>query len=177
MAERRRLPVLQQEKPPVEAPDPDGADETRPPLHWIGFGVVAIFAAWLPLTYLAGAASAKVIAARFGKDASKDAIALATSTMTSDERARLMAIVALPTILALAIAAFAGGFVVGRFGTGNGTRTAASAGAITAAIASLMAWSGVTSSALIGALVTVVVAIAFAAWGGRVGAARRPSHG
>jgi hypothetical protein len=167
------LPVLSDKgaRPPVSESE---EEPPRPPLHWIGFGTVAIFAAWLPLTYVAGAVSARVLAARFGKDASADAIALATSAMTEGERARLMAVVALPTLLALAVAAFGGGVVVGRFGSGTGAREAACAGAITALIASIMGWSRATASSLAAAAVMFVVATLFAAWGGRFGASRRP---
>ena len=173
MAERRRLPVLSNQ-PAASKPD---EEEPRPPWHWVGFGTVAIFAAWLPLAYVAGAVSAKVMAARFGADASKDAIDLALSAMTSGERARLMATVALPSILGLAIAAFGGGFVVGRFGTGTGVREAAMSGGVTALVASAMAFAGFTAATLIAAAVTFAVAIGFAAWGGLVGASRRPSAG
>jgi hypothetical protein len=177
VAERRRLPVLSNNSPPTEGGDQDGGaddDESRPALHWVGFGVVAMFAAWLPLTYVAGAISARVLAARFGADTSESAVALAMSAMTAPERARLMAIIALPAVVGLAVAAFGGGVVVGRFGSGTGAREAAYAGAVTAVIASLMAWSGVTASSIVAAVVTLTVAMAFAAWGGRFGASRRP---
>jgi hypothetical protein len=133
-----------------------------------------MFAAWLPLAYVAGAASAKVMASRFGADASKEAIALALAEMSSGEHARLMATVALPSILGLALAAFAGGLVVGRFGTGTGAREGAYSGAVTALIASAIAWAGLTASSFIAAAVTFAVAVGFAAWGGRLGASRRP---
>lgn len=168
MAERRRLPVLQNSPPPTAE-----EDEARPPWHWVGFGTVAIFAAWLPLAYVGGALSARVMTARFGPDASRDAIELALAAMTESERARLMAIVALPGVLALGIAAFAGGIVVGRFGSGTGAREAAVAGGATAVIASALAWNGPSLAALVGVIVTFAVAIAFAAWGGRLGASRR----
>src|SRR4051812_15465858 len=103
MAERRRLPVLSNAPPPPESSEE--ADEARPPWHWVGFGTVAMFAAWLPLAYVAGAASARVMTARFGGDASREAIELALAAMTSAERSRLMATVALPGIFALALAA------------------------------------------------------------------------
>ena len=170
MAERRRLPVISN-TPPTE----DEEDE-RPPWHWVGFGTVAIFAAWLPLAYVGGAISAKVMAARFGADASKEAIDLALRAMSGDERARLMATVALPSLLGLAIAAFAGGFVVGRFGSGTGVREAAYSGVLTAVVAILMAWAGPTVGTLIASVVTAFVAIAFAAWGARVGVGRRPAR-
>ena len=172
--ERRRLPVLNNNK----EEEPSSSDEEeeiseRPPWHWVGFGTVAIFAGWLPLAYVAGALSARVMASKFGADASKDAIDLALSTMTQGERARLMATVALPAILGLAIAAFGGGVIIGRFGSGTGAREAAYSGAITAFIASVMAWQGPTSSSFIAAGVTFLVAIGFAAWGGRFGKARK----
>lgn len=169
MAERRRLPVLQNTPPSPAAEE----DEARPPWHWVGFGTVAIFAAWLPLAYVGGALSARVMTARFGPNASRDAIELALASMASSERARLMAIVALPGILALGLAAFAGGIVVGRFGSGTGAREAAVAGGTTALIASILAWTGPSLAALFGLVVTFAVAIAFAAWGGRLGASRR----
>jgi tRNA-(ms[2]io[6]A)-hydroxylase len=167
MAERRRLPVIQ------NAPQAEAEDEPRPPWHWVGFGTVAIFAAWLPLAYAGAAISARVMEARFGRDASKEAVDLAMASMSPGERARLAAIVALPTLLGLAIAAFAGGFIVGRFGTGTGRREAALSGAVTALIAIAVAWSGPTAGTLIAAVVTAAVAIGFAAWGGALSAARR----
>ncbi len=174
MAERRHLPVLSNDPSPADSP---GDEETRPPWHWVGFGTVAIFAGWLPLAYVAGAVSAKVMAARFGADASRDAVDLALASMTAGERAQLMATVALPSILGLALAAFAGGVVVGRFGTGTGAREAAMSGGMTALIASAMAFAGFTVATLIAAVVTFAVAIGFAAWGGRLGATRRPRAG
>ena len=172
MAEkRRRLPVLSNE-PPAPAPA-DDEEEARPPYHWVGFGTVAIFAAWLPLTYIAGSVSKHVMDGRFGKDASADAIALAVNSMDTGERVRLMATIALPALFALAIAAFGGGFVVGRFGPGTGAREAAMAGVMTALVANLLAWPGgkdsVAFTALVGILVTSAVAIGFAAWGGALG--------
>jgi MFS family permease len=176
VAERRRLPVLNNDndKPPPSVEEEE-AEDGRPPWHWVGFGTVAIFAGWLPLAYVAGALSKRVMDARFGADASKDAIDLALSTMTQGERARLMATVALPAILGLAIASFGGGVIIGRFGSGTGAREAAYSGAIAAFIASVMAWQGPTSSSFIAAGVTFLVAVGFAAWGGRFGKKGRKS--
>jgi len=171
VAEKRRLPVLSNDAPKPPAEDED--DEARPPYHWVGFGTVAIFAAWLPLTYVAGSVSKHVMDGRFGKDASNDAIAIAVNAMETGERVRLMATIALPALFALAIAAFGGGFVVGRFGPGTGAREAALAGVMTAIVANLLAWpggkDGVALTALVGVLVTSAVAIGFAAWGGALG--------
>ena len=171
MSERRRLPVLSN-TPPPEAGDDEG--EERPPLHWVGFGTVAIFAAWLPLAYVAGAVSSRVMTSRFGGDASQEAIALGVAAMDPGGRARLMATVALPGLAALAIAAFGGGFVVGRFGDRTGTREAALSGVACAIVTSILAWSGVTLTAVAGVIVTALVAVGFAAWGGRFGLRRRP---
>ncbi|MBX3200707.1 MAG: hypothetical protein KF894_21400 [Labilithrix sp.] len=178
---RRRLPVLSNDPPPPPgtgaggSADPRDEDETRPPWHWAGFGTVAIFAAWLPLAYVAGAVSARVMAARFGADASREAIDLALAAMSSGERARLMATVALPSVLGLALAAFGGGVIVGRFGSGaQPARVAAVSGAMTALVASAIAWGGFTAATLVAAAVTFGVAVGFAAWGGRFGASRRP---
>lgn len=175
MPERRRLPVIQNEPSRNDGVASGDEDEVRPPWHWVGFGTVAIFAAWLPLAYAAGAVSAKVMASRFGADASKETIERSLATMSSGDHARLMATVALPSILGLALAAFAGGIIVGRFGTGTGAREAAYSGAVTALVASAIAWAGLTASSFIAAAVTFAVAVGFAAWGGRFGASRRDS--
>src|SRR5688572_7252794 len=98
---RRHLPVLKSESAGAASPATD--EEPRPPWHWVGFGTVAIFAIWLPLAYVAGAISARVMASRFGAEASKDSIDVALAAMSAGERARLMATVALPSLLALAL--------------------------------------------------------------------------
>jgi len=177
MAERRRLPVLQNAPPPETEDEGDETNEPRPPWHWVGFGTVAIFAVWVPLSYAAAAVSAHVMAGRFGKDASPEQVSLAMAAMDASERSRLMAMIALPNILSLALAAFAGGIIVGRFGANTRVREAARAGAVVALIASALAWGGLNASSLIAAVVTFAVAIGFAAWGGRFGASRRPGGG
>lgn len=189
MSERRRLPVLNDPPPKAGGADAGGGDEEtepRPPWHWIGFGVVAIFAAWLPLAYLGGEASSRVMRGRFGADASKESIELALAAMTAAERARLMATVALPSIAGLAVAAFGGGYVVGRFGDRTGAREAGIAGAITGVFATALAWTGPlvseggrqppSASTLIAAAVTIAVATGFAALGGRSGRRARRSN-
>jgi hypothetical protein len=166
---RRRLPVVQN----APAPTPED-DEQRPPLHWVGFGTVAIFSAWLPLTYVAGMVSARIMTSMFGSELSRDALDGALGAMPMMERARLMAVVALPVVFALGLAAFGGGFVVGRFGSGTGVREGAWAGVATAAIATAMAWSGAIVSSVVSGVVTLAVAATFAAWGAKVGVRRRP---
>ena len=98
MAEKRRLPVLQ---PPKSSPAEDESGEPRPPWHWVGFGVVIIFAAWLPLSYVGGAVQRSMLASKFGADASAEQVAIATAAMTPGERAQLMLSQALPVVFAL----------------------------------------------------------------------------
>ena len=171
MAEKRRLPVLN-----ASPKSGDDDDETRPPWHWVGFGTVLIFAAWLPLAYVGGAVQARMLATKFGEGASQDQIDLAIAAMSAGERAQLMLTQAIPVVLALALAAFAGGMVVTRFGgaSGAGVKEAARSGAITSVIAvALTAVQGFSTSVLVSAVVITAVATGFAAWGGRVGRRKR----
>lgn len=166
MAERRRLPVLSNNAPtPAETAPPDA--EQRPPWHWAGFGVVAIFAAWLPLSYVGGAISKRLVAQVDLEH---------FSNLSTAEQAKLGLMVGLPTMIGLAVAAFAGGFVVGRFGTGPGLRVAAVSGAVTALIVTVLSWVGFSGAVLISGLILFALATGFAALGGRVGEKRRPDR-
>ncbi|HEY8080239.1 MAG TPA: hypothetical protein VIF62_39185 [Labilithrix sp.] len=171
MAERRRLPVIQ--SPPKNE---DDGEEDRPPWQWIGFGTVAIFAAWLPLAYLAGAVVKHAVEPYVGGAVTPEEYAARYAALAPDVRVRLAAIQWIPHALAFAMAAFAGGFLVGRFGKGTRPREAAAAGAATAVIALGIAAGGGIGSIVAGLVMIVVVAllaIGFAAWGGKVGVARR----
>jgi tRNA-(ms[2]io[6]A)-hydroxylase len=140
---KRRLPVL-------NAPA-NGEDDapTRPPWQWVGFGTLAIFAAWLPLAFAA---------------------AWLASRLDADGSSHVTSVVILGA--GLGLAALAGGFLVGRWGApGVGVREAALAGLATALIASALAFGA--PGAVWGALTTVLVAVPFAALGGRLGVVRR----
>ncbi len=172
MEPKRRLPVIKASAPdpgPAAAPADAGAPEERPPWHWLGFGTVAVFGAWLPLSYLAQAARARVVAARLGEVRSPEEAAKALSLLDQREQLRLAVLLFAPHALALAIAAFLGGFLVGRWGgAGVGTREAALSGMFAALIASALAfqgWSWVP-------LVPIAVATLASAWGGRAGKAK-----
>lgn len=133
MAAKRRLPVVQS---PAEEPE-----EPRPPWHWVGFGVVGIFFAWLPLAWIAGKISSPTSLVR----------------------------TIVPQFFGLAIAAMAGGYLVGRWG--SGPREAAIAGATAGVLATLLALTSGTGSF---ALAIVIALAAFFAWlGGRLGARRK----
>jgi hypothetical protein len=169
VAERRRLPVIQ----PPPSGDAPVDEDARPPWHWVGFGTVAIFATWLILAAVAGAVVKRAIAPWVGDAQTPAEIATRLAAMSADDRLRLAAVQMIPHVLALSLASFAGGLLVGKFGRGAGPREAAMSGFATALIATLVAaregglgWTSV---------VTFLIAVAFAAWGGRVGARRKRS--
>lgn len=148
---KRTLPVLQS----AAAGEDDGPK--RPPWQWVGFGVVAIFGAWVPL-----AAAAGWIGSTLAARSSSDAKAAAHVGLV------LVAVEA----LALTLGAFAGGFVVGRWGgAGIGVREAALAGLVAAAVAIGVVWA--SSGFEPGALVLLGVAALGSAGGGRRGARGR----
>ena len=173
MAEKRRLPVLQ--SPKASSGGDDDTGEPRPPWHWVGFGVVIIFAAWLPLSYVGGAVQRSMLASKFGEGASPDQIAIATAAMSPGERAQMMLSQALPVVFALALAAFAGGIVVGKFGAGAGPKESARSGAITALIAVAISFAGFSVATFVSTIVIFLVATGFAWWGGRVGIRKKSS--
>jgi tRNA-(ms[2]io[6]A)-hydroxylase len=163
VGERRRLPVLNSGSEPEQPSSHD--DEERPPWHWAGFGVVAIFAAWVPLSYVGGALSNRLIAG-----VTPESMANASDA----ERAKLMLMIALPVLVGLALASFGGGFIVGRFGTGPGPRIAGVSGGVVAIIAVALSRSILTPTVLVISLFVVsAIAIGFAVLGGRVGARKR----
>jgi hypothetical protein len=167
MEPKRRLPVL---KEPASSPDAE-AETRRPPWQWVGFGTVAIFVAWLPLSYLAELARRRATAAWVGDVTTPEDAARALATLAPPERAKLGLTVFLLHGLALALAAFAGGYLVGRWGGAANERQAALAGMTAALVASVLAWTGISWVPL----VTVALAALFAWLGGRSGVHARPS--
>jgi hypothetical protein len=144
MEPKRRLPLLKSSTDEQEQPD-------RSPWQWVGFGALAIFVVWLPLAWLTTLAGV-----RLAEIAQGPAISLA----------RLLVSAA-----GLAVAALAGGYLVGRWGTaGVGMREAALAGLAAALIALALAWgSGIS----LGSLIAVAIAVPAAGLGGRLGLRRR----
>jgi tRNA-(ms[2]io[6]A)-hydroxylase len=166
MADKRRLPVLQSPRSEEEeAP-------ARPPWQWVGFGVVAIFAAWLPLAALAQKIGFRLATARLGPlEEDIGAFQAALATLPRDERARLWADILVPQGLALALASAAGGYVIGRWGSRAGMREAAIAGALVALGASAAA-CGSPGIAYV-PFVIAAISVPCAALGARSGGARR----
>lgn len=170
MAERRRLPVLNNTPSdgdgsgPSNTPD-ETDDEERPPWHWAGFGVVAIFAGWVPLSYVGGAISNRLIAGVTPEQ---------MQSASDAERAKMMLLIGMPALIALALAAFGGGYIIGRFGTGPGQRIGMVSGGAVTIIAVALARAIMTPTVLAISLVIVgVVAVGFAGLGGRVGMKKR----
>jgi len=151
---RRRLPVLQTASEPEEPP--------RPPWHWVGFGAVAIFVAWLPLAWAAEAVSRRLTEGGLER----------LATLSRHERLALLARIAIPQALALVLAATAGGFLVTRFGRGTRTRDAAFAGLAVGLLALGLTFAQTGIS--LAPLVVPLLATASAAGGGALGARRPP---
>ncbi len=137
-ARKRSLPVLQSSA--------DGEpEEPRPAWHWVGFGTIAVFAVWLPLTFVAARVAGTL-----------------TATLAAG-----------PHVVALALAALAGGYLVGRWGSGS--REAMLAGTATGGVASIVAmFGGGPLFWLVAATVAVTAIATLFAWlGGRLGARRK----
>jgi hypothetical protein len=140
---KRRLPVI--------GSSGDGVDDapSRAPWQWVAFGALAIFVTWLPLAFLATWGAARL----HGSGASPAASVVILA-------------------VGLALAALAGGFLVGRWGSADvGVREAALSGLATAAVASALAFGA--PGAAWGTVMTVLLAVPFAALGGRIGLRRR----
>jgi tRNA-(ms[2]io[6]A)-hydroxylase len=153
MDSKRRLPLVK--TPPAEG---DAQGEPRPPWHWVGFGAVAIFVTWLPLSLLAGALASR--------------IATAAQGATHEDLVRAAIQIGIAHTAALALGALAGGFVVGRWGQhGVGVREAALAGLAAACVA--VGISCVSFGASAWSLLVVPVAVPMAALGGKLGVRRR----
>ena len=168
MAEKRKLPVLQSSPAPNE---PEG--EERPPWHWVGFGTVGIFGAWLPLMALAQAVSNKLLQSTFGTTVTPDAMRAVTATLSPELRIRLGLTLAIPHAIGLALASIAGGYLVGRYGKGLGPREAAISGVALSIVIGGLTFATV---GIMGFVATLVLAVPFAALGGHLGKKRVP-HG
>lgn len=158
---KKRLPVLQDEGDDDEAQD-------RPPWHWSAIGMIATFLAWLPLASIANALVARMLRS---VDPAEDAALAAAAP------AKVRAIMIGVNALCFALAALAGGYLVGRFGGRAGRREATVSGLL----AALLAWGIAMAQAqaidiLVWSLLLVVIgAIGSGAayLGGRVGLKRR----
>ncbi len=130
---KRKLPVLN--NTPATKQDESDADEQRPPWQWSGFGMVAIFATWLPLSYVAQFV-ARAALRRYGLGAdTPEAMAVQLSQLDAGARVRVGLVMMLPHALALAVACVSGGVLIGRFGAPAGPREALVAGVMASLVA------------------------------------------
>jgi hypothetical protein len=165
MATKHKLPVLQ------ETPDDE---PVRAPYQWVGFGAVAIFVAWLPLSWIFGRLAARVSASWLGSVSSPDEAALAVAHLEGPARLRVgIALVGFHAA-GLALAAIAGGFLVGRWGGEAGVREAAMSGALAVAIVAVLSFvsAGLSWTPLVAAAVATLASAA----GGYLGRKRRPAR-
>ena len=167
MAEKRRLPVLNAKAPLGGAGGPDD-EPPRPPWHWVGFGIVLVFAAWLPLAWLAELLKWRVLVGFLGKVQSPAETEAAMRTLGGSARlAVVLATLGLPA-LAMALGAAAAGYVVGKFGDATTAREAGLSGVGSALLVTILVW--VTAGFSLAPLAAVPL-LGVAAWlGGRQGA-------
>jgi hypothetical protein len=152
---KRHLPLLQ----PAQG---TGDEVPRSPLQWVGFGAAAIFAVWVPLSVLAVAVSGRLVAAASDAGGQRRAVVLGLCVYALD----------------LAGGAFAGGYLVGRWGPAKvGAREGAKAGLAASAALGLLTCAVLRDTAgtsvIAGLLIVAVAAPAMAAWGARTGRRRR----
>ncbi|MGH7285153.1 MAG: hypothetical protein ACRELY_26825 [Polyangiaceae bacterium] len=163
MAGKRKLPLISSR--------PDDQDPPRPPLHWVGFGVVAIFALWLPLAALAEACKRRAIVEYIGDRSGEIDTELALASLDPTEHARLsMWIFGLP-ICALALASLGGGYLIGRYGGAAGHREGALAAALAAFVAA--AFASLAGGMTLAILLPVFLAAPFGALGAWLGKKKR----
>lgn len=145
--------------------EPD-EEEERPPWHWVGFGTVGIFGAWLPLMALAQKLSDSLILRAVGQVGSAEDAARSLANASAQDRLRVGLMLAVPHAVALALAAMIGGYLVGRFGKGLGPREAAISGVALGLVIGGLTFGvvGVT-----GFLAPLAIAIPFAGVGGALG--------
>ena len=141
-APKRRLPLL------AKAEVADESDVDRPPWHWSAIGAAAIFLAWLPM--------ALVVNGPLGR------------LLEGGARERVAAIAL--NVTAFALASFASGYLVGRFGGRAGVKEATLAGVLAAAIA----WALAAVHAQSGLLVWLLLLLAVATIG--AGSSRLGGH-
>jgi hypothetical protein len=161
---KHRLKVLR--------PDDDPDEPPRPTWQWVGFGVVAIFAAWVPLSVVTQGIAARFVLARLGEVDSAAGTAARLAALPEAEQWRMGMLLFVLSTTTLALAAAGGGFLVGRYGESAGVREAALSGAVAVAIAALM--TAVSGGASLLSLAGLVVAVPVAAVGARLGLRLRP---
>jgi tRNA-(ms[2]io[6]A)-hydroxylase len=178
VAEKRKLPVLQStptgggsgggSRGGGSSSEDEGEGEERPPWHWVGFGTVGIFGAWLPAMWLAQKVSDRLVARVVGNVPDAEGAARSLANASAQERFRVGLMLAIPHGIALALAAVAGGYLVGRYGK-LGPREAAISGVALGIVVGGLTFGVVGPSGFVAPL---ALAVPFAALGGHIGKKR-----
>jgi hypothetical protein len=142
---KRRLPIVS------SGDDTSGETVARAAWQWVGFGAIAIVVVWVPLAALAVSITARCTADGHGPDHLRHStLALAASSA-----------------FALALAALAGGLLVGKWGgTVGGPLGAAAAGLVVGVVAVVASWVALGFEP--GASIVAAISVAFAALGGKL---------
>jgi MFS family permease len=181
---KRHLPILQPKKAEGSAEsnassaEGDGEEQDRPPWHWSAIGAVATFIVWIPLAMLAQL-WARSTAERLVPGQDEAAQREAFLALTPAERLWLSALNVLGPMVALALASFAAGVLVGRFGNRAGKKEATMAGVLTGTIASLINAPGMLAAGqgaewALAAIVLTILAGVAARGGSALGLHLRP---
>jgi hypothetical protein len=152
----------------VKPPEQAAGEPPRPPWHWVGFGAVATFCAWLPLAFLAQVFSARVVLVQFSGQ-SATSVEAAVAALGPANAWKLHIYMVLPPLFALLAGAAVGGYLVARHAVTAGIREATLGGVAAGGIAAALAAGGAGPMA-----VAVIPIAALGAWlGARVGFRRR----
>jgi hypothetical protein len=146
---KRRLPIVSSSDDAAREP------VTRAAWQWVGFGAIAIVVVWVPLAALAASVTGRWTADGGGPDLlQRRAVAFAATSA-----------------FALALAAFAGGLLVGTWGgTAGGARGGAAAGLVVGVVAVVASWLALGFAP--GMPIAAAISVAFAAMGGQLGRLR-----
>lgn len=161
--ERRHLPLAPEPRATGDGGEPPAP---RPAWHWVAFGAVIVFAAWLPLALVAEKVAEALASRALGGAVTQQEVAAQVVALHGGARARLLVALVLPHAIALASAAFGGGWVIGRYGDA-GPLEAALAGTVVGVLSVLLACTSAGGSWALA--VVVILAAAFAALGGAAG--------
>ncbi len=137
-------------------PARDGPEEVRPRWQWVSFGALAILVVWVVLA----SATQLAVSALAGHGTPEDEV--------GSRSVALGAVVLVLRSGSLALAGWAGGFLLGRWGQSVGVRESATAGLVVASFAVTLSWAqgGVVWGALL-ALPLAMGPAAIGAWMGR----------
>jgi hypothetical protein len=166
----RRLPVIQ-----TSAAE-DEVAASRPRWHWVLIGAGLTVALWAPLVAVATPLGLGIASHVLGLPA--EGVAAPDMGLTPGQASLLGASVAVPLLVAFAVAGFGAGALVGRFG-GRAGRVQAGLGAalagVLAASLGLVAKGGVSWASILASGIALVLVGTLGGWlGGSFGFRKRP---